>query len=63
MLGEWLGIVRQPREGFAPRLRPRRSLSTLDEPRGDLSRTHIMRLKGERAHLDDGISRSGGFSR
>ncbi len=64
-LGEWLGAIRQPRgEVSSLVLRARRAgaLSS-DAPRGDLSRTHIMRLKGERAHLEDGLDRSRRFNR
>lgn len=62
-LGEWLDAVRQPRQEGGSHRFPRRGPSALDEPRGDLSRTHIMRLKGERAHLDDGITRSSRYFR
>ena len=64
-LGEWLGAIRQPRGEFsslAPRSR-REGIASVDAPRGDLSRTHIMRLKGERAHLEDGLDRSRRFNR
>lgn len=69
-LGEWLGAVRQPRGEFAPLAlvspRARRAqLAALETEtsRGDLSRTHIMRLKGDRAHLEDGLDRSRRYSR
>ncbi len=63
-LGEWLESVRQPRGEFASlAVRPRRAAFAPAEPRGDLSRTHIMRLKGERAHLEDGLDRSRRFLR
>jgi len=55
-IGEWLGTVRQPTDGFSTpaRLnRPNRHnpLDDLSFEHGDLMRTHVTRIKGARATL------------
>ena len=55
-IGEWLGTVRQPAEGFSSSARfnrPNRHnpLDDLSFEHGDLMRTHVTRIKGARATL------------
>jgi hypothetical protein len=55
--GSWLSNVRQADDDFfsAPRRASRKF--SFRESRGDLTRTHIVRLKRERAGLDDAVTR------
>jgi len=52
-IGEWLGTVRQPAEGFSSSARFNRPapLSNLSFEHGDLMRTRVTRIKGARATL------------
>ncbi len=64
-IGEWLATVRQTKEALirdvAPAV-PKRRNPLLEDPaaslRGDLTRIHVMRVKGDRGTMQDALIRS-----
>lgn len=65
-IGEWLGSVRQPGGEFAALRHAPRSPDSLRareqaEPRGDLTRTRVTRIKGNRGSLYDAVTRDRGL--
>jgi len=58
-IGEWLTAVRQPREIPRPvPMRSKRLQEEADALRGDLTRVHVMKVKGGRGTMQDAIVRS-----
>ena len=64
-IGEWLSTVRQSREAAAHTQQPvvrRRSRSfeesSFASSRGDLTRVHVMRVKGGRGTMQDAVVRT-----